>query len=123
MLTPQKTDLLLIVEDDPEILEIYRVLAEDLGYAVVTAADGLQALNQLESMRQLPCMILLDLMMPVMNGWQFLEQISKNPVLSNIPVVIVSAFDEESSAPLPVVERLVKPVTYQQLATTVAQYC
>lgn len=64
----------LVVEDDPGIREVLKDVLELDGYTVLTAENGLDALRVLESAVP-PCLILLDLMMPVMNGWEFLESV------------------------------------------------
>lgn len=115
--------LVLIVEDDSDVLEIMRDLIEALGYKVVTAENGQRALNHLNNMAEMPCLILLDLMMPVMNGWEFVIEARKNAILAEIPVVVVSAFDRDSKETLNVAGRLRKPVTYDQLTTVVRQFC
>lgn len=123
MVVPEKISPVLIVDDNPDVLEIMRDLIEALGYKVVTAENGQRALNHLNNMAEMPCLILLDLMMPVMNGWEFMKEAGKNPVLAKVPVVIVSAFDKESKETPNVAGRLLKPFTYDQLISTVRQYC
>jgi CheY-like chemotaxis protein len=81
----------LIVEDDVDIRESVVEVLEDEGYVVSAAADGKQALDLLGSSAPPPDIILLDLMMPVMNGYQFREEQQKDPRLSAIPVLVVTA--------------------------------
>jgi CheY-like chemotaxis protein len=81
----------LIVDDD---LDIREALAEALmgrGFDVATAANGLEALRVLRSISDRPSVILLDLMMPIMDGYAFLEQRRLDPVLISIPLAIVTA--------------------------------
>lgn len=81
----------LIVEDDRDIREaIVEVLTEE-GYSVSAAADGRQGLDLLQGSAPLPDLILLDLMMPVMNGFQFREEQLKKPEFARVPVLIVTA--------------------------------
>lgn len=117
--------LVLLVEDDPDVRNIMAELVEGLGYQVATAENGQQTLHYLHSVATLPRLILLDLMMPVMNGWQFVVEVQKNAALAAIPIVVVSAFDEESNdlLNLNVAGRLRKPVTYAQLVAVIEQYC
>jgi CheY-like chemotaxis protein len=68
----------LIVDDDPEIRESMRMVLEDEGYHVREAADGVAALDELHRDQQ-PCVVLLDLMMPRMNGWEFLGAAASDP--------------------------------------------
>src|SRR5687768_645517 len=84
---------ILVVEDDNDIRETVQQILELEGYQVFTAANGKEALDALEHIPH-PCLILLDLMMPVMNGWQFLEAKQRNAVISTLPVVVVSAVAE-----------------------------
>ena len=80
----------LIVDDDADIRETMQLVLEDEGYHVAMAADGVQALRMLDGGLR-PDVILLDLMMPVMNGWQFREAQLKRPALASIPVIVISA--------------------------------
>jgi two-component system chemotaxis response regulator CheY len=80
----------LVVDDDPAIQETLRDLLEDEGYEVVVAGNGRQALERLEQ-GLCPDVILLDLMMPVMNGWQFREHLRRRGEALRPPIVIISA--------------------------------
>ncbi len=88
----QKT--ILIVEDDESLREIYSIFLELENYKVLTANNGKVALDLLQSLPRtlLPDCIILDLMMPVMDGNGLLRAMGSNPVLFNIPVIICSAF-------------------------------
>jgi CheY-like chemotaxis protein len=78
------------VDDDADIRDTLRFLLEDSGYEVLTAANGSDALVQLEGGAR-PSVILLDLMMPVMNGYEFAAEKSREAALADIPVVIITA--------------------------------
>ena len=80
----------LVVDDDADIRETVRLILADEGYEVDDAADGSAALAQLRSGAR-PDVILLDLMMPVMNGWQFREAQQADPLLAAIPIIVISA--------------------------------
>lgn len=80
----------LIVDDDPEIRESMRMVLEDEGYQVREASDGVAALDELHRDRS-PWVVLLDLMMPRMNGWEFLGAAARDPKVGPIEIVIVSA--------------------------------
>ena len=80
----------LVVEDNPETRDVLRVLLGIEGYAVATAGDGQEALDYLRSGRP-ACLIVLDLRMPVMDGWTLLGLLHHDPVLRNIPVIAFSA--------------------------------
>ena len=84
---------ILVVEDDDDIRNLLKLSLELEGYKVFTAENGQIALDILLQIPK-PCLILLDLMMPVMNGWDFVEGLEKDVTLATIPVVIVSAFTE-----------------------------
>ena len=80
----------LIVEDEPSIRENLQLLLEMEGYSVFTATNGEEGLKVLHTIPR-PCLILLDLLMPVMNGMEFLEAKSHEDAIAAIPVCIVSA--------------------------------
>src|SRR5712664_3699531 len=81
---------IMIVEDDPDTREMLERFLQLEGFTVRTAANGQLALQSLQA-DNASCVILLDLMMPVMNGWQFREEQARDPKLSKIPVVVVTA--------------------------------
>src|SRR4051794_36894212 len=87
---------ILIVEDDEAIRETMQLALEMRGYGVITAGNGKEGLDALTA-KQRPCLILLDLMMPVMDGWGFLGEIEQDPSLGRIPVVVVPAFPNQAS--------------------------
>src|SRR5436309_3349023 len=80
---------ILVVDDDVDIRTIIRLVLELHGYRVMDAGDGKEALLRLRQ-GQLPCLILLDLMMPGMNGWQFRHAQENDLALAQIPVVVLS---------------------------------
>ena len=82
---------LLLVEDDRDISEVLRDLLESEGYEVHCAQNGMQALQFLSGTLELPGMILLDLMMPVMNGYEFRQKQLNHPLFLKIPLVVMSA--------------------------------
>lgn len=81
----------LLVEDDRDVREAIAEVLEQEGYRATTAKTGLEALQHLEACPKLPAAILLDLMMPVMDGWEFWAIKQTNPHWAGVPVVIVSA--------------------------------
>ncbi len=81
----------LIVEDDHSIRETIKEILEFEGYAVLLAENGQKALDVLREASKLPHLIFLDLMMPVKDGFAFRKEQEKDPLLKNIPVVIMSA--------------------------------
>jgi CheY-like chemotaxis protein len=90
---------ILVVEDDHEIREAMETLLEELGYRVLTAADGRQAMQllaRIDGTSDRPRVIVLDLMMPVMNGWEVLTALQETPSLAGIPVLVISAFSDQA---------------------------
>jgi len=96
---------------------------EASGYAVATAADGAEGLRRLRQ-EPPPDLILLDLMLPVVSGWEFRRQQQQDPTLAAIPVVVVSAVGdlEQKAADIGAAELLQKPVDFGQLLTTVRRF-
>lgn len=80
---------ILVVEDDESIRELVSEVLRDDGYQVREARNGLEALKQVSSSR--PDLIVLDLMMPVMDGWQFVEACRHEPQCGEVPIVVTSA--------------------------------
>ena len=112
----------MVIEDDHDIRVSVRALLEDEGYKVLTVTNGLSALSTLERLAELPSLILLDLMLPVMDGWHFAERMRLNPRLANIPVVIMSAY-EDPPPPEGVLGFLKKPVDDEALLRVVSAHC
>jgi len=83
-------DTVLIIDDDLPVRTALKELFETEGYAVALAANGRAALNHLRKGLR-PCAILLDLMMPVMDGWDFRNEQLADPALKDLPVVILTA--------------------------------
>ncbi len=110
----------LIVDDDAGIGEMMADALRCEGYSVSWAANGREAMQQLRLFGDPPRLILLDLSMPVMNGWQFRDEQVRDPQLARIPVVVLSG---EDLAPQGVAEVLRKPVDMVRLLGTVRSYC
>jgi len=115
---------ILVVEDEPDIRELMVAILEGEGYYVSTASNGAQALTHLQTGPR-PCIILLDLMMPVMDGWTFCQEKGKDPALEAIPVVVVSAVARQDprNACVQAVDHLLKPVDIGSLLATVQRFC
>lgn len=114
---------ILVVEDDRDIRESVTEVLEDEGYVVTAAADGREALDRLQSASPPPALILLDLMMPVMSGYQFREEQLKLPAYAGIPVLIVTA-DVNARAKVESLKAagfMQKPVKIQPLLDLVEQ--
>jgi two-component system chemotaxis response regulator CheY len=115
----------LVVEDDLEIRESVMEILEEHGYEPVGAGNGLEALDKLRSPGPPPCLILLDLMMPRMDGKAFrLEQL-QHPELASIPVVVISAFKDvaQTLQEMKVADLLKKPFKLQELIGLARRYC
>jgi CheY-like chemotaxis protein len=117
--------LILVIDDEAEIRFLISELLVDEGYTVAQATNGREALAYLQTANPLPCVILLDLMMPLMNGWDFLYARQSNPVFAPIPIVAISAFRAlaESAAVLGIQGVLDKPFDMDRLLATVQRYC
>lgn len=115
---PQRS--VLIVEDDPAIREALQSVLESEGHTAHTAANGREALNLLRRIER-PQLILLDLMMPVMSGWELLGMLRADPELSSIPVVVVSAAPPKGE--LAASRVLKKPIEVNTLLRIVEELC
>jgi CheY-like chemotaxis protein len=115
---------ILIVEDDADLREALSAVLRDEGYFVAMAADGREALDRLRRQWR-PSLILLDLTMPVMNGWQFRAEQRRDPALSGIPVVVLSAGEHlaEQMVPLGIKDYVRKPIALDHLLRTIERYC
>ena len=115
----------LVVDDDRDIRESLVEALEDVGYACDSADNGSNALQLLRAANELPHVILLDLMMPVMDGETFLEERLNDPRVAKIPVVVLSAYRDITN-PAPeknVVCAMKKPVPLNELTRIVQKVC
>lgn len=115
---------LLLVEDDPDLRVTLAEILEEEGYRVAPTAHGGEALHLLRSGVQ-PHVILSDLWMPEVNGWQFAESLGADPQLSRIPLVLLSALsDARLTQPLPEAQGyLPKPIKLSRLLSEVQRFC
>ncbi len=113
----------LVVEDDPDIRGVLSDVLGDQGFAVSAAANGLEALAHLRRMYTPPKLILLDLMMPVMDGWQFRAAQREEPMIASIPVVVLSTAENLRSGgrELSGCEFLPKPIDFPQLVGAISR--
>jgi CheY-like chemotaxis protein len=111
-----------VIDDDPAIRQSMKDVLEIHGYQVHTAKDGDDGIRSLSAMATLPCLILLDLMMPGMNGWGFLDYQRSNPQYASVPVVICSAY-EHSAKSVSKGPVLIKPVQLKTLIEAVKVFC
>ncbi len=114
---------ILIVDDDPGVLEVLETLLSEEGYPVATAWNGREALSYL-ARGEAPSLILLDIMMPVMDGYAFRAAQRANPLLSAIPVVVLSAGERsERITAMSPAAYLKKPFDVDALLALVTKYC
>ncbi len=111
---------ILVVDDDPDLRETMQDILEMEGWKVRLASNGKEALDVLRQFGR-PCLILLDMMMPVMTGEEFLEHVQQDPVLHTYPVIICSA---TSRSTLPGARSIIrKPFLAEDLLASVAAHC
>ncbi|WAS90809.1 response regulator [Nannocystis punicea] len=114
---------ILVVDDDESIREVMEMILADKGYRVRVAADGAEALQQLRD-GAAPDVILLDLMMPGMDGWTFHDALIHDPTLARIPVVAMSGDGriQHKAASMGVTTHLAKPIDLDDLLRLVARF-
>jgi CheY-like chemotaxis protein len=110
----------LVVEDEEELREMIREALELNGYSVATAQEGKEALEAIAEIDHL-CLVLLDLLMPGMNGWDFFIKMRQRPELASVPVVVHSSAADR--APDGATRVLKKPVELDRLLSVVSEYC
>jgi CheY-like chemotaxis protein len=116
-LAEPRRPLVLVVDDDDAIREALCDILDDVGFATVGARHGLEALKVLAASEADPTFILLDLMMPVMDGWAFCDSRGKSRTLRAIPVIAISAAAiSESDRPPEIDAFLMKPIDMDQFA-------
>lgn len=112
---------ILVVEDDEDIRNALTDLLEDEGYHTEAAVNGKEALRILGEIPK-PCLVLLDMMMPIMNGRQFLDEVMKDSRLAPIPILIVSAIADKTNIEGSI-GFLKKPIDIDVVLNVVSQYC
>jgi two-component system chemotaxis response regulator CheY len=123
--TNSKPQVVLLVEDDEDIRDAIREALEIEGYQIEVVCDGKEALDRLTD-GPLPSLILLDLMLPFVSGWEIIDIIRKNrgAPIASVPIVITSAAGDSALVAAQSVEgHLKKPIDLGQLLDTVARYC
>jgi CheY-like chemotaxis protein len=111
---------ILVVEDDDDAREALVALLQMKGYRAVPAGNGQEALDYLHQ-APVPDLIILDLWMPVIDGWQFRAEQIKDPRLKKVPVIVVTALSDRDDVDAN--EVIIKPVDVDRLLTSVSQYC
>ena len=112
----------LIVEDDPDTREMLTSFLQLEGFHTETAANGREALDRLSDGVEAN-VILLDLMMPVMDGWQFRRRQVEDVRFAKIPTIVVSAAGRDRMAQISADAYLAKPIDMEELLSRVAQFC
>lgn len=115
---------ILLVEDDPALRDAIQLVLGVEGYRVVTARNGQDALEFLRQAQPAPCLVLLDLMLPGMDGRKFREEQARDPRLARIPVVILSGVDrvQAEATTLGAAGYIQKPVEAETLLTLVRRF-
>jgi CheY-like chemotaxis protein len=114
----------LIVEDDADLREMMAQLLTLEGYHTETVANGREALKYLNEAPR-PDVILLDLMMPIMDGWEFRKRQQNDPNLADVPVIVLTALDQAQAraSDLNGVDFLKKPLDFDRLLELVRRHC
>jgi len=111
--------MILIVDDDADIRDSLQDFFEDEGFAVSTAKDGVEALDRLGQQRP-PCVVILDMLMPLLNGAQLYEKMQADPRLARVPVIVSTS--DPSRAPSGVLI-MKKPINLGRLLRVVRHHC
>jgi CheY-like chemotaxis protein len=116
---------IFVIDDEEMIRESIVEFLGEQGYDAIGAVDGRDALDKLDVSDPIPCLILLDLMMPVMDGRSFREHQLQIPELAQIPVVVFSAYQDvaKTAGDLNAVGHLSKPLKLSDLLRTVQRHC
>jgi CheY-like chemotaxis protein len=110
---------LLIVDDEREIRESLEEFFQEEGFTVTTASNGAEALVRLKS-AETPCVVLLDLLMPVLSGNEVYQAMQKEPRWNGIPVIVMTSDPSRAPSGLLIMK---KPMNLARLLSTVRQHC
>jgi len=114
----------LIVEDDADLREMMAQLLSLEGFRTATVANGREAIEYLHGADgEKPDVILLDLMMPVMDGWEFRRLQQADPAVADVPVIVLSALDAARAVSVNAQAFLKKPLDFDRLLQLVREYC
>jgi CheY-like chemotaxis protein len=111
---------IVVVDDEPGVCDTIKEVLEDEGYAVEIARDGLSGLALLRRLTSPPCLLLLDIIMPVLDGNAMYREMQADPLLAPLHVVIATSDPSRAPAGLPV---LAKPLSLTRLMETVRAHC
>lgn len=118
----QDQDVVVVVDDEEEARLFLKEILELEGFEVRAFSNGAEALDYLTQAAQ-PCLIILDLRMPVLNGPQFRAAMLQDTRLAAVPVVVVTALDPATASGLSAVRVLRKPIDVEALVDVVRQHC
>jgi CheY-like chemotaxis protein len=113
--------VIALVDDDPDLRETISDILRDAGYGTLAFPGAREALAGLRALKGMPALILLDLMMPGMSGWEFRDEQLRDPVLRDVPVVVITACRDLARHPISANEILHKPVDVETLLASVAR--
>lgn len=115
---------ILIVDDDPKILELIEAMLIPAGYYTVTLNDSTQMIDTVQKVQ--PDLILLDIMMPFEDGYTILNKLKKGPNRSNIPIIMVTALADEGNKVIAAIDGasayITKPIDKEVLLETIARF-
>lgn len=111
--------MILIVDDEADIRESLQEFFEEEGYEVTTAANGADALHRLEA-DMLPCVVILDIMMPLVDGNEVYRRMQQDPRLAHVPVIVSTSDPSRAPAGVPVMK---KPTNLGRLLQAVQEHC
>lgn len=115
----------LVVDDDQNDCEFISSELAEHGYETVVTYNGREAMDYLRGPGRKPGLILLDLMMPVMTGWEFRKEQQADPAIADIPVAIITGIPDigEKAAAVGAVDVLLKPSKVEDLTSLVSRFC
>jgi signal transduction histidine kinase/DNA-binding response OmpR family regulator len=113
--------LVLVVEDDPKGADLLRIYLSEAGYTVDVARDGAEGLEKIR--RLAPAAVVLDILLPKLDGWAFLNQVKADPMTREVPIIIASVVDQKGKGfALGAADYLVKPVQKEELLRTLRAF-
>ena len=119
----------LLVEDDADTRDVVRALLDEEGYQTAVATDGQEAIDYLSACKELPCLVLLDLLMPRVGGAAVLRWMRTQPRLANVPVAVISARPQTSGSEVArafrdhVIGVLQKPFDIERVLKLLEEHC
>lgn len=118
----EKKPKILLVDDDPDLVKVMRGALESKAYEVIVAYNGKEGLEK--ATKEKPNLVVLDIMMPVWDGFIFADEFRKDPALAKIPVIALTSFSESLGQPLPfeVSEFIRKPIRPRELVAKVEEF-